>query len=135
MPPRPRPVVVFHPAHISTVEFQLNRAKRNINYVWMQYYNRVQREFDDNRRTLVTYQRLLESEMPPHTINVIRELYEESKTKWECAICRESISDLHITKCCHFFCSGCVEGVRQQAKQQEREYWPCPTCRNMHAIE
>jgi hypothetical protein len=101
----------------------------------MQYYNRVQREFDDNRRTLVTYQRLLESEMPPHAINVIRELYEESKTKWECAICRESISDLHITKCCHFFCSGCVEGVRQQAKQQEREYWPCPTCRNIHAIE
>ena len=70
-------------------------------------------------------------EVPPHIITLVKDQYETLNLfygqKYECPICVDEIfgSNLHITKCGHFFCKPCIANL---APNWERSLG-CPQCR------
>jgi len=70
-------------------------------------------------------------EVPPHIVSIVKDQYETLNLfygqKYECPICMDEIfgSDLHITKCGHFFCKGCIAGLPPQWERTDG----CPSCR------
>jgi len=62
--------------------------------------------------------------VPPHMKEHIKELIGFGK-EFECPVCFDTIraDNLHITKCGHFYCEGCVEGMTNGNVRS------CPVCR------
>lgn len=70
-------------------------------------------------------------QVPPHIVEELANNYEllhlTFDKEYECPICMDIIEgdQLHITKCGHFFCKGCIAGL---APNWERSQG-CPQCR------
>ena len=70
-------------------------------------------------------------EVPPHIITLVKDQYETLNLfygqKYECPICVDEIfgSNLHITKCGHFFCKECIGHLPPEWERTDG----CPQCR------
>jgi hypothetical protein len=70
-------------------------------------------------------------EVPLHIVNIVKDQYETLNLfygqKYECPICMDEIfgSNLHITKCGHFFCKDCIAQLPPQWERTDG----CPSCR------
>ena len=64
--------------------------------------------------------------VPTHIKNEIVEFINFGK-EYECPICMDTIApnNLHITKCGHFYCEACINGVQADYRGTRH----CPTCR------
>jgi hypothetical protein len=70
-------------------------------------------------------------QVPPHIVEELQNNYEllhlTFDKEYECPICLGIIegADLHITKCGHFYCKGCIAGLPPQWERTQG----CPQCR------
>lgn len=70
-------------------------------------------------------------QVPPHIVEELQNNYEllhlTFDKEYECPICLGVIegADLHITKCGHFYCKGCIAGLPPQWERTQG----CPQCR------
>ena len=70
-------------------------------------------------------------QVPPHIAEELANNYEllhlTFDKEYECPICMDIIEgdQLHITKCGHFFCKGCIAGLPPQWERSQG----CPQCR------
>ena len=66
--------------------------------------------------------------VPPHMKEHIKELIGFGK-EFECPVCFDTIraDTIHITKCGHFFCEGCVRSLPYRSIASNHK--SCPVCR------
>ena len=99
------------------------------NGVWRCLYNKKMTPKPMPNAPVPPSQRI--REVPPHIVNIVKDQYETLNLfygqKYECPICMDEIfgSNLHITKCGHFFCKECIAGLPAQWERTDG----CPSCR------
>jgi rubrerythrin len=115
---------------------KLNWANKRCKFAWAKYYESInENHIQDHQHYTRLETTTLEEAIPAHIKNSLMEMAQELRKKWECPVCFDFIPDgsLQITNCGHFFCNGCLNGVKQNSKRMNQEKWSCPVCRRNHS--
>lgn len=103
----------------------INSLKKQNKYAWSQFYTvQTERYFDMiNNENRVIRHIQKPSEISPHLLRVLKEMYAESRKKTECSICLDVMTaeNLKVLGCGHFLHTDCYEPIALPRK--------CPLCR------
>jgi hypothetical protein len=104
-----------------------NSNKKAIAYAWSRYYTEVDRNMDLHRKYCEVIKNVngdLNSELPTHLLDEMKELYNLLKKEIECPICIEIIQTdtLKITNCGHKFCETCFNRIEECAICRKKIY-------------
>ncbi len=121
---------------MSTLENQLQFARRQKAFAWAKYYEAINQahEFDHGHYEVV---RVIADEagVPEHIKALMKEMATALKKKWECPVCLEFIPDgqVEITNCGHIYCKPCLQSWQETQKAQRKLKWDCGVCKKKHS--
>ena len=94
--------------------------RKAVAYAWSRYYNEVDRNMDLHRKYCEIVNGMnseMNSELPTHLLEEMKELYNLLKKEIDCPICMEIINNdtLKITNCGHKYCMTCYDRIEECA--------------------
>ena len=118
---------------VESLRKQLFYSKKQTSYAWSQYFSLQREEYNQALITVREFEeKELEDKVPiglnKHLQKMIRDLYENAKSKVECAICLEKIEsqDLKTGKCGHNYHHYCIDKWCEEGNKK------CPMCRKKY---
>jgi len=113
---------------LSAVTRKLETTERARRYAWRQYFDSERRALEVETITYRTFVRVVESDIPEHIINELREDMEALKKEISCPICLDIIDApvLAVSKCGHKYCKTCLDTLKGRPNVDDRK---CGICR------
>ena len=119
------------------LQYQLHQMDERRKFAWRMYYNAVRRENTNDHKQYQKIEKILTEVIPTHIKNELKEMALALKTRWECPVCKEFITEetgLEIFNCGHWYCKKCLDVVKEDMKKQGKNEWECGVCRKKHKI-
>jgi len=116
---------------------QLTDAQKLINmnkrraFAWAKYFELANREHEQAYDHYQVIQQVVKEEAISDFVKKqLIEMGAELKKTWECPICIEFIEkdNLDITPCGHYYCKGCLEGLKKRPDVEGEV--KCAVCRH-----
>ena len=124
-------------SEVQRLQQKLNWANKRVSYAWANYYQALnERHQMDYNHYQIVYRNTTTEAVPEHIKNELKEMANQLKKTWECAVCFEfiQVDNLDITNCGHYFCKGCISRHKETQKNAGKHKWECPTCRREHSF-
>jgi rubrerythrin len=116
---------------LNTHQRLLNSMTKQRAYAWAKYYDVTFTRHEHDVRHYRTVQLVTtDAAIPEHIKSEFLAMGAELRKTWECPVCIDMIDsqNLEITPCGHYFCKGCLSGLKTAAAAVPTDC-KCPVCR------
>jgi late competence protein required for DNA uptake (superfamily II DNA/RNA helicase) len=101
---------------VQSLTRQLNYSERGRKFAWAKFFESQREALTIQTTNYRTIERVVESEIPEHLVNELKEDMVALRKEIECPICLNIIipNDLGVSKCGHKYCKDCLEQLKTQ---------------------
>jgi hypothetical protein len=92
----------------------LNQTEAQRRFAWAKFFESERNALTTDIIHYHTLERVVESEIPEHLINELREDMATLQKQIQCPICLDEIipEDLAVSKCGHKYCKECLDTIK-----------------------